>query len=132
MKILAIDPGNTSGFCAFLNPKEFTTFYVEEDLIQIHNEIKERKPDIVVFERFVLYPTFAKHLGWDEMYTSQVIGVIRFTCEYLGIPYESQFASAKDYIRYPENCPFKTEHERDAYGHAWHFYMKQKVKKEVR
>lgn len=125
MKILAIDPGNTSGFCEFLNPKEFTSFYVEKDLIQIHNEIKERNPDIVIFERFALYPAFAKHLVWDEMYTSQVIGVIRFTCEYLGIPYESFSAATKEYVQYPEKHTFRSDHERDAYGHAWHFFMKQ-------
>lgn len=126
MKILAIDPGNTTGFCLFTNPKRFTSFYVEEDLIKIHDEIKERKPDIVVFERFALYPAFAKHLVWSEMYPSQVIGVIKYTCEKLDIPYVVQSASDKDYVKYPEGHQFRSEHEKDAYGHAWYYYMKQK------
>lgn len=124
MKILAIDPGNVSGFCEFYNPKKFSSFYVEEDFIQIYKEIKERTPDIVVFERFALYPAFAKHLVWNEMYPSQVIGVIRFTCEYLGIPYVSFSASAKEYVVYPEGHTFRSDHERDAYGHAWYYFMK--------
>lgn len=128
MKILAIDPGNTSGFCEFYHPKEFKSFSVEKDLVRIHEEIKERDPDIVVFERFALYPAFAKYLVWDEMYTSQVIGVIKYTCKSLGIPYVSFAASAKEYVEYPKEYTFRSDHEKDAYGHAWNYYMKSNSK----
>lgn len=125
MKILAIDPGETSGVCIFENPKKFKTLSIGKSFKDIADLIYKVKPDLVVYERFTLYPSHAKALVWDEMYTSQTIGVIRYVCELKEIPAHAQSASNKEYVVYPKNYKFSNDHEKDAYGHAWYFYMKK-------
>ena len=121
--ILALDPGETTGVCIFKSPTEFRSREIKLDLVAIGDLIKEVKPKIIVYERFVLYPAFAKHLVWDEMYTSQVIGVIKYEGQKLGSDLIAQSASDKDYVVYPKDHKFRSDHEKDAYGHAW-FYTK--------
>lgn len=123
MKILAIDPGETSGVCIFKNPKEFETKSIGKSFKEVADLIHSTKPDLVVYERFTLYPSHAKALVWDEMYTSQTIGVIRYVCELLNIPTVVQSASDKEYVVYPKDYKFPNDHEKDAYGHAWYYYM---------
>ena len=122
-KILAIDPGETSGVCIFNTPNEYKTLSIKKSLVDVANIILDTKPDVLVFERFALYPTHAKSLVWDEMYTSQTIGVIKYICEINNIKYFTQSASDKEYVVYPKDYTFPNDHERDAYGHAWFFYM---------
>lgn len=127
--ILAIDPGDTSGLCYYKSAKDFKTFTIYKDFNGIAEAIKNASPSLVVFERFVLYPATALSLAYNDMYTSQVIGVIKYICDKEGIPYYTQSASNKDYVIYPKKHIFKTEHEKDAYGHAWYFQMNNKYKK---
>ena len=100
--ILALDPGETTGVCIFKSPTEFESREIKHNLVAIGDLIKEVKPKIIVYERFVLYPAFAKHLVWDEMYTSQVIGVIKYEGQKLGSDLIAQSASDKDYVVYPK------------------------------
>lgn len=123
-RILSIDPGESSGICFFKSPTDFKTKIIYKDFIKISEEIKKVKPDILIYERFTLYPSQAKALIYNEMYTSQVIGVIRLTCEIMGIDPVVQAAVDKNYVVYPSDYNFSSEHEKDAYGHAWYFFKK--------
>lgn len=121
MKILSFDPGETTGVCIFNNPKEYKTLSIGKDFQSIHNIILETKPDLVVIEKFVLYPSKAKKLVWNEFYPSQIIGVIKFTCEKHKIPFIEQAAADKEYVNYLGHT-FSNDHEKDAFGHAWFRY----------
>lgn len=123
MKILAIDPGETTGVCLFKSPQKFKTKSLGKSFKEVADLIYSTTPDFVVYERFTLYPSHAKALVWDEMYTSQTIGVIRYVCELLNIPTVVQSASDKEFAVYPKDYKFPNNHERDAYGHAWYYYM---------
>lgn len=125
--IMGIDPGGTTGICIFENPDVYKLLEVKKDLSLMYKMIEVYKPDHVVFERFVLYPSAAKGLIYDDFYTSQVIGVIKLACEHFGIPYSEQAARDKDFVDYKDR-KFPNDHIKDAYGHAWYYYTKEKFK----
>jgi hypothetical protein len=52
--------------------------------------------DLVVCEKFVLYPWAAKDLKWDEFRTSQLIGSLTFMCALFNVELHKQPASIKE------------------------------------
>lgn len=102
----------------------------------------EWQPDIVVMERFNLYPGMAKSLSWNSFYPCEVIGVIRYLCEcrepLSSIKLVEQAPSIKKYagglgqdwveLRTLYKSIGKideiTEHTKDAYLH-WKYFLRQ-------
>lgn len=129
--ILALDPGESTGWCFQSSqgniiggtlPKKHT------DVVLLFNSLY---PDIVVFERFNLYPQMAKSLAWNSFYPCEVIGVIRCLCESRNIPYVEQAPSVKKYFGgfkvdwdvLKLNSKNVTEHTKDAYQHYRYFLL---------
>lgn len=54
------------------------------------------KIELVVCEKFALYPWAAKELAFDEMRTVQVIGAVYFMCSLFDVPLHKQPASIKE------------------------------------
>lgn len=109
MKILVLDPGESTGWVC-CEP------WTDEDVVrnadpykflmggtldmnhpQVGDLIDTSKPDVVVFERFNLYPGKAKSLSWNSFYPCEVIGVIKFKCMVAGIPFHAIAPSSKNY-----------------------------------
>lgn len=128
MVILVFDPGDSTGWVCGCENKLIDGGTIGRDHKEVAGLIETVKPDLVVFERFNLYPGKARSLAWNSFYPCEVIGVIRYMCDNTGIRYVEQAPSIKKYaggfgIDWEE---FKqshsvTEHTKDAYLHFKYF-----------
>lgn len=136
--ILVFDPGESTGWCYASDPTKSMVCggTARKDHLEVANLIRVAQPDIVVLERFNLYPQMAKSLSWNSFYPCETIGVIKVICMELKIPVVEQapgikkyfggFQSDWDTIGYlPLQLePFSkgvTEHTKDAYMHYRYF-----------
>lgn len=127
--ILVFDPGESTGWCY----RDFSGRVTGGTCKKHHREVAERihilQPDIVVLERFNLYPQMAKSLSWNSFYPCEVIGVIRYLCDQKDIPVVEQAPSVKKYFggfqddwdQLRELSRDVTEHTKDAYQHLKYF-----------
>lgn len=127
--ILVFDPGDSTGWCF----RDCTGKVVGGTCKKRHAEVAEKiqlyTPDIVVLERFNLYPQMAKSLAWNSFYPCEVIGVIRYICDHMNIPLVEQAPSVKKYFggfkedweQLKNDSRGVTEHTKDAYMHLKYF-----------
>lgn len=127
--VLVFDPGDHTGWCF----RDTSGRVVGGTCGKHHMEVAERiqilQPDIVVFERFNLYPQMAKSLAWNSFYPCEVIGVIRYLCDKYHIPVVEQAPSVKKYFggfqkdwdQLKALSQDVTEHTKDAYQHLKYF-----------
>ena len=129
--ILVFDPGDHTGWCFQDSQGEIiggTAPKIHEEVAQL---IEQFKPDIVVLERFNLYPQKAASLSWNSFYPCEVIGVIRFLCNRYNIPIVEQAPSIKKYFggfkadwdALKTKSKNVTEHTKDAYQHYRYFLL---------
>ncbi len=78
-KVLALDPGDSTGIVLRTGIGELLGDTVVKCLREIHEIITDTQPDVIVFETFRLYASSAVHLVHNEMYPSQVIGAIKLS-----------------------------------------------------
>ena len=116
MRILAFDPGETTGWCYLdtdrsetLSQGEFPTY------TGLCGVLAKTAPDLVIIERFLLYPWSAKRLKWNKLVAVQVIGVIKFLCEEQLIPYILRNASVAKSVQLRQ--PLESKHATDAFRH---------------
>lgn len=143
--ILVFDPGESTGWCYQTSNGLVCGGTARKDHLEVANLIRAAQPDIVVLERFNLYPQMAKSLSWNSFYPCETIGVIKVICMELKIPIVEQAPSIKKYfggfqadwetISYlPLQLePFSkgvTEHTKDAYMH-FRYFLRNGLKKFV-
>ena len=127
--ILVFDPGESTGWCFRSRDGEVTGGTCKKSHEEVAALIVLSEPDIVVFERFNLYPQMAKSLAWNSFYPCEVIGVIRYMCDSHEIPYIEQAPSIKKYFGgFKDDWEYLkahsrgvTEHTKDAYMHLKYF-----------
>lgn len=141
--ILVFDPGESTGWC-FQNAKGWICGgTARKDHLEVANLIRTAQPDIVVLERFNLYPQMAKSLSWNSFYPCETIGVIKVVCMELKIPIVEQAPSIKKYfggfqsdwdtigflpVQLEQFSKGVTEHTKDAYMH-YKYFMRNSSKK---
>ena len=126
--VLVFDPGESTGWVMRCSDGELKGGTCPKDHRTVGLLIDMCNADIVVFERFNLYPGMAKSMSWNSFYPCEVIGVIRFKCDELKITYIEQAPSVKKFAGElsEEWFEFKryhavTEHTKDAYQHLRYF-----------
>lgn len=134
--ILVFDPGESTGWCYKAVNNTVYGGTAKKDHLEVAKLIRVAQPDIVVLERFNLYPQMAKSLSWNSFYPCEVIGVIKEVCMELNIPVIEQAPSVKKYFGGFQNdwntigyLPVDlerfskgvTEHTKDAYMHYRYF-----------
>lgn len=127
--VLVFDPGESTGWCFRDKTGRVVGGTCKKHHIDVAEKIYIFNPDIVVFERFNLYPQMAKSLAWNSFYPCEVIGVIRYLCDKLGKCYIEQAPSVKKYFggfqkdwdQLKELSSDVTEHTKDAYMHLKYF-----------
>lgn len=138
--VLVFDPGEHTGWCCATSTDATCSNWqlvggtADKDHRAVAELIYLYQPDIVVFERFNLYPGMAKTLSWNSFYPCEVIGVIRYLCMKRGIHVYEQAPSIKkfsgglqqDWKQLRENsanlsAQGVTEHSKDAYLH-WKYF----------
>lgn len=128
--VLVFDPGESTGWCFRDQNGRVVGGTCGKNHLEVAERIQVLVPDIVVFERFNLYPQMAKSLAWNSFYPCEVIGVIRYLCMRSCIPVVEQAPSVKKYFggfqrdwEELKNTASNgiTEHTKDAYMHLKYF-----------
>ena len=120
MKILAVDPGGTTGWALFYDGKLFmcdeaTGWYDIKFIVS-------RALDVIVYEDFVLFPHKAAAQIGSKMPAVSVIGVLQYTATLQDILIVSQPASIKNIAKKKFDLPnFKSEHIKDAALHGLYY-----------
>lgn len=132
-KILCLDPGESTGWVLGTEEKAIRGGTCKRNHLEVAQLIKDERPDLIVFERFNLYPGMAKSLAWNSFYPCEVIGVIRYIAMDMDIPIVEQAPSVKkyageikdrvDWLFVKERCSGVTEHTKDAYQHYRYFQI---------
>ena len=127
MKVLAFDPGVTTGVaCLIEKDGEAEVVWTEEIGMWYTAETKIRieSPDVLVVEDFRLYPGKAKFLGYNDMPSAQVIGVLKYLAAKYDIPLVLQMAHIKEHV--PADLKeIKGDHMRDAVRHGVYYLAQQ-------
>lgn len=139
ISILTLDPGESTGW----SYRDGNGLVIGGTAGKLHTEVAALiltyMPDVVVIERFNLYPQMAKSLSWNSFYPCEVIGVVRYVCMVHNIPLVEQAPSVKKYFGgfKPDWDKLKelskeqqgnalrrvTEHTKDAYMHLKYFEL---------
>lgn len=90
--------------------------------------------DVMVVEKFTLYPEKAPSLAYSELRTVEVIGVLRERCRQEGIALVMQPASIKKATEgqlKSRGIALKSKgsggHAKDAELHGWHYWLRMKA-----
>lgn len=124
MSVIALDPGNSTGWVFREADGSLSGGTCGEDHQQVWKLLDEYHPTIVVYETFQMYPGKAQKLIWNTFYPCEVIGVIKLWCKLNNVqlvglqPSVKKFALANSELdlwktveRYGAPA---TEHMRDA------------------
>lgn len=132
-KILCLDPGESTGWVLGTEERAIRGGTCPRNHVEVARLIQCEAPDVIVLERFNLYPGMAKSLAWNSFYPCEVIGVIKYIAMKYNIPIVEQAPSVKkyageikgradwDFVR--TRCSGVTEHTKDAYQHYRYFQI---------
>lgn len=129
--ILALDPGESTGWCFLGANNQMQAGTASKDHHEVYILMEDLHPDIVVYESFNLYPGKAQKLIWNSFYPCEVIGVIKLVCQIWGTEIVKQAPPVKKYAG-PLPKMFVdlsrteklTEHSKDACQHLC-YYLRQ-------
>ena len=77
MSVIALDPGNSTGWCFRTNDGKLIGGTIGENHKDVWDLLCKCNPDVVVYETFQMYPGKAQKLIWNTFYPCEVIGVIK-------------------------------------------------------
>lgn len=136
-RLLALDPGETTGYAVFdaHRTKGIDWFEIDQVITQDASMTVNNlsvlfeliKPDRVVYESYNIYSWKSEQHIWSSVFTLQVIGCIWTLCEQRRIPYSFQSAqNAKGFWDDDRLHDFNLyqrglKHGRDATRHAMHY-----------
>ena len=149
LTMLFLDPGEHTGWCC-VRTEDWNSdkMYVkggtaDKDHRAVVELLETYYPDIVVFERFNLYPGMAKTLSWNSFYPCEVIGVIRWWCLHHNVTMYEQAPSIKKFsgglqqdwqelkqMSVGLSNQGVTEHTKDAYLH-WKYFERNTLSKAI-
>lgn len=126
MRILAFDPGETTGWCladtatGALLTGDMPLWQQASLLIDLH------APDLVVVEAFRLYPFRAAGQSWSSFEPVKVIGVITYLCELRQVRMVEQMASEAKSMQFEKRGEKISKHAYDALRHALYRARKER------
>lgn len=130
MKLIAFDPGGTTGWCVMENTKRMPLQIGELKNKDFYSGIKKLitpELDLVVVEDFIIRPEYGTK--WRKPDTPNKIGAIRLVCTELGIPEVLQQPSIKPVgygwagLVYVKGK--KGTHIEDAIAHGTYYFGKK-------
>ena len=121
--LLALDPGDTTGWAVFVGTQCIQTGALRLDIAEMWFFLQKVKPNYVACENFVLYAHKAQAQSWSPLNTIRLLGVIELYCILHAVPYTLQLAAeAKGFIK--DVARRATKHEEDAIRHGYYFLYK--------
>lgn len=136
MCVIALDPGNSTGWVVRLSTGELVGGTIGESHREVYKLLRDYSPEVIIYETFQMYPGKAQKLIWNTFYPCEVIGVIKLyaqKAQRIGEPYFKEGKpvlvglqpSVKKFAFGPEEADGwkkvdrfgqpATEHLRDAY-----------------
>jgi len=96
-RILALDPGETTGFCVFEGPNlvvadQLKTKSVPEGAWEIEKAVCKHNVAEVVMEMYRVYSWKAEDHSWQSLHTPRLIGAVEYVCFQLDVPLIQQTA----------------------------------------
>ena len=133
--IMALDPGESTGWVFINTDDKLSGGTAPKNHLEVVKLLDKYQPEVVIIERFNLYPGMAKSLAWNSFYPCEVIGVIKCYCMQKGIEIVEQAPSIKkyagelkeDWVQLKREVR-TTEHTKDAYQHL-KYYLRNGGKK---
>jgi hypothetical protein len=137
LRILAVDPGESNGWCLLdLNEDRtvhLVTFGTEKKLV-FYRKLREwmqtdYELDAVIAEDFKVRPINAKtgSFDWNRMPAPQVLGVLEFFAQSMTIPFVLQQPSIKPvgygFLGKPYVKGAKNAHHLDALAHGMYYLV---------
>lgn len=140
VKVLALDPGETTGACVFHGPKlhdscQLPTGLMPTAAITVRtyiqgNHHRDFGPiDAVVMESYRVYSWKSKDHSWAGLHTPRLIGAIELICFDLGIPlYQQSAQQGKGFVTDDKLQDWGLwqegqRHARDAIRHAVYYLL---------
>ena len=136
MLILAFDPGESTGWCRV----DTTAGSICGGSFPLWRGVSQHLlfpapyppgwrpgPDVLLVERFLLYPSAASRLIWDKLHTVEVIGVIKYLAEQLDIKVTMQNASVAKSIELAKKPDGFDKHALDALRHILAFLKRERL-----
>lgn len=84
LRVIALDPGITTGYAEGLitdGKLGVISGQLKLNEVEMHRELKERNPDIIIYERFEYRSKKAYNVDNAELFPRNLIGVINFYCQ---------------------------------------------------
>ena len=133
-RILALDPGETTGYAVFDGVffdrlGQINTGHVDTSVIPLRKLLQDINPNIVVVEEYRVYAWRVKQHSWSILHTPRLIGCIETICEIHRKPIAMQGAGiVKQFVTDDKlkNWGFYIKgqsHARDATRHACYFII---------
>lgn len=128
--MLAVDPGKSTGFALFSSEDNFhwkkDRIGVRTDRFLFYETLDLFAPDVLVCEKFVLYPWKSMAQGWSNMETSKIEGACEAYAHRRDIQFILQSTDNRD-IGYmhgqvphlPKSNPSNHAHDAWAHGCYW-------------
>ena len=138
--VMALDPGETTGIAIF---KDNTLFFANQlntsnnelSMANLESAINIHKPNIIVYEDYVVYGWKSKSHSWAELHTPKLIGMIEALASIHRIPTYKQLAQQpksfctdeklKSWNMYAKG----QKHARDAIRHGTYYLAFNYLKK---
>lgn len=133
LSVLVFDPGESTGWVNRTEHGGLSGGTVVFSLRGIYDLVNGLRPQVVVFENFMLHPGAARGLIHSELYPCQVIGAIKLAAQLASVKYLIKLAPSmkrysgslddrwKDFSLF--NLEKPTEHTKDAYLLLKYFEM---------
>ena len=137
-RLVALDPGETTGFAMFERyetetiltaAQQLNTWPMEKAVPEFKAVINSYRPDFVVYETYHVYKWRLQEHAFSEVPTIQLIGAIKLLCIERNIPYYKQTAlTGKSFATDPklEYWGFYLPglvHARDAIRHGCQYLL---------
>lgn len=134
LKVLAIDPGETTGWALFCNTTmdrhgQLQTSLFPQAPVTLCSHIEAWKPDVVVIEDYRVYKWKTDSHAWAALHTPKLIGVVEYFCYINKIPLTKQSAQVGKGFCTDERLKewglyqVAMRHANDAIRHACQYLM---------
>ena len=132
--IFAVDPGGAHvGVATWKTGEELKATEIDAEKWLPLFERMVKSADVVIIEKFVLYPSKAAVQAWSPMATSEMIGAMKWIAEKAGVPVVEQGADIKNptrrqckarNLKWKDN---KSGHASDALLHLQHYMIRNEL-----